>query len=310
MGMQYLEQEFSKGRKPGDTERAKIMSAMIEGRGEDIPLPIILIEQGLVRQDTKHDPSAARDLVFRGAGTEGEILTTSPEKLEAEGSNLGVLQGRIHEVTAPYHFLFLDKLPPSEKRLATLLHRNKRRVKKWSGSERIKDLNMHYDYQLGYKRNHVGNKLEDITLRLGSQHDNWESSSPRLHIKFDNSQISHMIVWWRGHIPKALSILAEDNDLGEFLNNYMKRLDGSSFIENSFAFSLQNSPAVVVQARNTDYVKAIEMDNVKFDAERNVFVRYGVIRKETDPREMTTDTFIGIVESILLLIPTVDLEGK
>ncbi|MBI2430869.1 MAG: hypothetical protein HYV39_02550 [Candidatus Levybacteria bacterium] len=324
MAMHYSEGEL---RKHGDADLAKIISGVRDNFQKrhpgiiDIALPGSEVTDQ--RQLVSTGPSAARHLVFRGDGTEGDVLTTTASGLEAQGNNLGTLQQRIHEVIAPYYFLFLDKLPFSQKGLVGLLTRNRKAVTKWTNEERIKDLQMRYEYQLGYRKNPDKNQLEYVRLALGSQHDqsdnyNKTNISPGLEIHFDNGQISQIRIFSSGRVGKALLRLTRDNALGKFLRESIREQSDNSLggsYTHLVTFLLKDAPMVIIQEIYPYYMadgstRVTEMEKIQFDGEKNVFVRYGISDRKSKSLGMTTDEFMGILESTLALIPTVDLNGR
>lgn len=323
MSMAWAEGELRRTGDPADAICADILRALIASHG-DVPLPPAdqvsdVAEPGVRPSLAAGRLAVPRALTLRTAAT--DLMLADPHALTAEQTHLGQLWGRIREVADPYERLFKAQTPSVEQNKRTMLLR---RVKEgepgdvdWQYVEITDDMTLTYDFNLAYRQGRAFNQLQEVIMRMKSQHDPEirGNPAPQLRLKFSDNSLTGLSLSWRQAHPVALLKKTAGTSLEGLLN--------SNFVFNNdwqdhgvIEAKLGDKPTLVLCQQFTPYVHArvsgvTAESRFLYRASDDHFTRQTrdvALHQRlglADQQILTNDQFISIIYDLLQLIPTV-----
>lgn len=268
MGFGLLIKALKATNDPEDVKRANTIAEILKARGEDISL------SGVLPQAIDETIPNIFSPLFVLRDKETDVLTFTSEKMEKASLNNAKLQTALSEIThlSPYYFAFADRVPvkqpePEKKKrwFGKKVEEKTPDSVEWERHEKTSSLNMQYKYRLFYKPTDEGNKMEQVQVLLGSQHDEWigweNNSIPKLIINFSGSELSAMWITfgeqkYRCKPPYALLELTKNTPLGLFLKESFVFDPNTRINFFSMSFTFGKSPSINVEENLGEHISA------------------------------------------------------
>lgn len=340
-GFSALEGALRKTGNPNDIERADIIAAMLKARGEDIALyaqfsqPSTDLTEVAKNLNIEMTPSSTPVLLLRGAET--DTLTFSQEKIAKAAIHNAELQEKLSGFvsSSPYYFTFFDRIPYQDTKVTSgrrfpLWKKGREKLTnggtepvEWTEYEKTRGISMEYMYRLYYDQTPSGNKMTEVKLLLGSQHDNsitWDNDFiPRISITFSGSDIASARISMRGinefvrtPVPYALLELSRDTALGSFLEESFVLKPSINILNLVYEIKFGTSPCLsiyehVIGGKLKSEYTWDEVESIfnHYVTNPEIHNRYGTTTKPT----MDMPGFVDLAKSTLSLIPTIDAKS-